>query len=53
MGLKLTLAFSKVRDAYDATVTDDKNSALGTEKEEDLPNEEQTVFSDLTKKLVN
>jgi Neuraminidase (sialidase) len=29
---------------------DDKNSAQETEKEEDSPSEEQTIFSDLTKK---
>jgi hypothetical protein len=50
MGLKRTLAISKVCDTYDATAKDDKNSALGTEKEEDWPSEEQTIFSDLTKK---
>jgi hypothetical protein len=62
--LKLTLAAiskqeifrcligTKVRDAYDATVKDDKNSVQGTEKEEDSTSEEQTIFSDLTKNLV-
>ncbi len=46
IGLKLTLAISKqqisrcligtkVRGTYDATVKDNKNSAQGTEKEED------------------
>jgi hypothetical protein len=29
-------------------VKDDKNSAQGTEKEEDSPSGEQTIFSDLT-----
>jgi hypothetical protein len=48
MGWESTLAISKVCDAYDATVKDDKNSALGTEKEEDLPSKEQTIFSDLS-----
>jgi hypothetical protein len=64
MGLKLTLAISKqeilrcligtkVRAAYDATVKDDKNSAQGTEKEEDSLSEEQNILSDLTKNLVS
>ena len=63
MGLKLTLAISKqeilwcligtkVRDAYDAMIKDDKNSVQGTEKEEDWPSEEQTIFSDFTNNLV-
>jgi hypothetical protein len=64
IGLKLILAISKqqifrcligtkVRGAHDATVKDYKNSAQGTEKEEDSPGEEQTIFSDLTKNLVS
>ena len=31
---------------------DDKNSAQETEKEEDSPSEEQTIFSDFTNNLV-
>ena len=64
MGLKLTLAISKqeilwcligtkLRDAYNAMIKDDKNSAQGTEQEEDSPSEEQTIFSNLTKILVS
>jgi hypothetical protein len=64
MGLKLTLAIlkqevhqcligTKVSNAYDATVKDDENSAQGTEKDEDLPSEEQTIFSNLKKGSVS
>ncbi len=43
---------TKIRDAYDATVQDNENSAQGTEEDEDSAEEkdkEQTIFSDLGK----